>query len=86
MPRPHDIACLRARPMPNFRSAPDEVMPRAETATRAGADFLFLPEFWGGSRTDGPAPAPPKASEAAHPFLRGFAADRRPRWDSDSGP
>ena len=69
MPRPLDIACLQTRPRPDFRSALDEALPLADTAARAGADILFLPEYCGGLRADGAAVAPPSAPEEAHPFL-----------------
>lgn len=80
MPRPLDIACLQTRPMPDFDTALAEVRPMAETAAKAGADILFLPEYCGGLRTDNGAVTPPSAPEAAHPFLEAmqeFAADRK---------
>ena len=80
MPRPLDIACLQTRPMPDFQTALDEALPLAETAVQAGADFLFLPEYCGGLRTEGAAVVPPAAPEADHPVLaalRDFAAARR---------
>ena len=80
MPRPLEIACLQTRPMPDFGSAIEEAMPLAEAAVKAGAEFLFLPEYCGGLASDGAAFAPPAASEAEHPFLqtfRDFAADKR---------
>lgn len=70
MPRPLDIACLQTRPRPDFRSALDEALPLAEAAAKAGADILFLPEYCGGLKTEGPAIAPPSAPEGEHPFLR----------------
>ncbi|KZY32881.1 nitrilase [Roseovarius sp. HI0049] len=80
MPRPLDIACLQTRPRPDFRSALDEALPLADTAARAGADMLFLPEYCGGLASDGAAVAPPSAPEDKHPFLQkmqGFARDRK---------
>lgn len=80
MPRPLDIACLQTRPRPEFRSALDEALPLADTAARAGADILFLPEYCGGLATEGAAVAPPSAPEEKHPFLQemqGFARDRK---------
>ncbi len=70
MPRPLDIACLQTRPRPDFRSALDEALPLAEAAAKAGADILFLPEYCGGLKTEGPAITPPSAPEEEHPFLR----------------
>lgn len=80
MPRPLDIACLQTRPMPDFASAVDEAMPLAMSAVNAGADILFLPEYCGGLKTEGPRVVPPSAPESAHPFLQEmqeFAAKRR---------
>lgn len=80
MPRPLDIACLQTRPQPDFRSALDEALPLADTAARAGADIVFLPEYCGGLKADGAAVAPPSAPEGQHPFLlemQRFARARR---------
>lgn len=80
MPRPLDIACLQTRPRPGFRSALDEALPLADTAARAGADILFLPEYCGGLASEGSALTPPSAPEAEHPVLQemqGFARDRK---------
>lgn len=80
MARPLDIACLQTRPRPDMRAALNEALPLAETAVRAGADILFLPEYCGGMATDGSAMIPPAAPEAQHVFLqemRDFAARRR---------
>ena len=80
MPRPLDIACLQTRPMPDFAQALDEAMPLANSAATAGADILFLPEYCGGLKTDGPRVTPPSAPEDAHPFLQAmqeFAAKRQ---------
>ncbi|WP_324753471.1 carbon-nitrogen hydrolase family protein [Roseovarius sp. Pro17] len=70
MPRPLNIACLQLRPMPTMEAALDELLPLAEKAVAGGAQILFLPEYCGGLRTDGPAVAPPSAAEDDHPFLR----------------
>ena len=72
MARQVHIACLQTRPMAGFDSALEEAMPLAEAAVRAGAQFLFLPEYCGGLASDGPALIPPHAPEDAHPFLRAF--------------
>lgn len=79
MPRTVDVACLQTRLMPDFGSALDEALPLAESAVRAGADILFLPEYCGGLKTDGAAVRPPSAPQAAHPFLlemQRFAAEK----------
>ena len=80
MPRPLDVACLQTRPRPDFRAALDEALLLADTAARAGADILFLPEYCGGLKTEGAAVRPPSGPEDAHPFLQemqSFAASRR---------
>lgn len=80
MARTLDIACLQTRPMPDFQTALDEAVPLADAAVQAGADFLFLPEYCGGLRSEGSALVPPSAPEAQHPFLKAFqdyAADKR---------
>ncbi len=55
-------------------------MPLAESAAKAGADFIFLPEYCGGLASNGAALTPPSAPENQHPVLSAFmkfAADRR---------
>ena len=73
------IACLQTRPMPDFASALDEALGLAGQAVDAGAEFLLLPEYCGGLKSDGAALTPPVAAEGEHPVLRGlrdFAAER----------
>ena len=67
-----NIACLQTRPRPDFQSALDEALSLSEEAVGAGAKFIALPEYCGGLKTEGPAFAPPSATEEAHPVLRGF--------------
>lgn len=74
MPRPLDIACLQLRPMPDMDAALDEALPLARQAVAGGAQMLFLPEYCGGLKSDGPAVAPPSAPEADHPFLAAMRA------------
>ena len=78
MSRPVDLACLQTRPMPDFASALNEVLPLAQEAVETDAQILFLPEYCGGLMTEGAAVVPPAAPEGAHPFLndiRQFARD-----------
>lgn len=66
--------------MPDFASALDEALPLAETAIQAGADFLFLPEYCGGLKSEGSVLVPPSAPEEKHPVLaafRDFAAEKQ---------
>ncbi|MEM7061261.1 MAG: carbon-nitrogen hydrolase family protein [Pseudomonadota bacterium] len=72
------IACLQTRPMPDFASAWDEAFPLARQAVSDGAKMLFLPEYCGGLKSDGPRLVPPSAPVDKHPFLakaRTFAAE-----------
>ena len=64
-----DIACLQLRPQPTIAEALKEALPLAREAVEGGAEMLFLPEYCGGLRSDGPAVAPPSAPDDAHPFL-----------------
>ena len=70
--RQFNIACLQTRPRPDFKSALDEAITLAEEAITAGADFLTLPEYCGGLKTEGSAFAPPFATEENHPVLKGL--------------
>ena len=67
-----NIACLQTRPRPDFQAALDEAIALAEEAVAAGADFLTLPEYCGGLKTEGSAFAPPSATEENHPVLKGL--------------
>ena len=74
--RPLHIACLQARPRPDFQSALDEIIALAEEAVEKGAEFITTPEYCGGLKTEGSAFAPPSAPEESHPVLielRNFA-------------
>ena len=70
--RQFNIACLQTRPRPDFQAALDEAIALAEEAVAAGADFLTLPEYCGGLKTEGSAFAPPSATEENHPVLKGL--------------
>lgn len=79
MTRQSQIACLQTRPMPDFDSALAEALDLADAAASAGAEFLLLPEYCGGLKSDGAVLTPPHAPEAEHPVvngLRDFAAKR----------
>ncbi|MEO1613716.1 MAG: carbon-nitrogen hydrolase family protein [Pseudomonadota bacterium] len=82
MTRQSQIACLQIRPMPDFDTALTEALNLAEAAASAGAEFVLLPEYCGGLKSDGAVLIPPHAPEAEHPVvegLRDFAA-RRGVW------
>ena len=75
-----EIACIQTRPMPDFDSALEEMMPLAEDALGAGAELLATPEYCGGVRSEGHRLAPPAAREDSHPVLaalRDFARANR---------
>lgn len=72
MTHPFEIACLQTRPMPDFDAALNEALPMAKDAVKAGATFLFLPEYCGGLKADGVRLVPPLAPENDHPFLKAF--------------
>ena len=72
MTRPLNVACLQTRPRPDFSSALEEALSLAEIAAGAGAEFLALPEYCGGLKTDGAALVPPAAKEEDHPVLLGL--------------
>ena len=70
--RQFNIACLQTRPRPDFQAALDEAIALAEEAVASGADFLTLPEYCGGLKTEGSVFAPPFATEENHPVLKGL--------------
>ena len=70
--RQFNIACLQTRPRPDFQTALDEAIALAEEAVASGADFITLPEYCGGLKTEGSAFAPPFATEENHPVLKGL--------------
>ncbi len=72
MIHPFKIACLQTRPMPDFDAALSEALDLAGRAVSSGATFLFLPEYCGGLKADGPRLVPPVANEKDHPFLLEF--------------
>ena len=78
--RKFNIACLQTSPKPDFQSALEEAIVLAEESIEAGADFIALPEYCGGLKTEGSAFTPPFATEENHPVLKGlrdFAKKRK---------
>ena len=78
--RHFNIACLQTCPKPDFQSALEEAIVLAEESIEAGADFIALPEYCGGLKTEGSAFTPPFATEENHPVLKGlrdFAKKRK---------
>lgn len=79
MARPLHIACLQSRPLATVEAAISEAVSLAEAACGAGAQFLALPEYCGGLKSEAGLFAPPAFAEAAHPFLaemRALAAQK----------
>ncbi|MDE0110822.1 MAG: carbon-nitrogen hydrolase family protein [Albidovulum sp.] len=75
-----EAGLLQTRPQPDFASAIDEAIALAEQAVEDGAEFLMLPEYCGGLRSEGAMLAPPTATESEHPVLaalREFAHSRK---------
>ena len=72
MARPLKVACLQTSPKPSVNSALEEALPLAKQAVSAGAQFLFLPEYFGGLMSEGSALVPPAFAENEHPFLAAF--------------
>ncbi len=73
------VACLQTRCLPDAESALQHALGLADQAVQQGAQFLLLPEYCGGLRTEGKAFAPPVYTEQSHPVLIGlqqFARDR----------
>ncbi len=65
--------------MPSVKSALDEAVSLAKQAVKAGAQFLSLPEYFGGLISKGAALVSPAYVEKEHPFLatfHGFARDQ----------
>lgn len=74
MERVLNVACLQTRPMPDFDQALGEAIGLAQTAVKNCAEFITLPEYCGGLKTEGGVFAPPFASQSEHPVLLGLQA------------
>ena len=72
MPRLLNIACLQVRPRGEIEAAVDEALRLARAAVDNDAQFLALPEYCGGLRTEGSAIVPPAAPEETHAMLQGL--------------
>ena len=72
MSRLLNIACLQVRPRGEIELAVDEALRLARTAVDNDAQFLALPEYCGGLRTEGSAIVPPAAPEETHAMLQGL--------------
>ena len=72
------IGCVQTPASATFDEAIEVACRLAGEAVDAGAEFVCLPEYCGGLKTDGGALTPPAAPEASHPVtaaLREFARD-----------
>ena len=72
------IGCVQTPASATFDEAIEVAGRLSYEAVDAGAEFVCLPEYCGGLKTDGGALTPPAAPEASHPVLaalREFARD-----------
>ena len=78
MTREVRIGCVQTRPLATFDETIEEARRLAGDAVAAGAEFVCLPEYCGGLKSEGGLFAPPTAPEERHPVLtalRDFAND-----------
>lgn len=73
------LACIQTRPRPDFDAAIKEARGKLEAACDAGAEFVLLPEYCGGLRTEDGAFRPPAAEEDKHPVLQDLCAFAKER-------
>tara|TARA_B100001250_G_C19712660_1_gene749924 strand:- start:81 stop:899 length:819 start_codon:yes stop_codon:yes gene_type:complete len=66
------VACLQTVPKPTIDDALEEAISLANEAEESKVDFIFLPEYCGGLKSDGALYRPPAAKEEHHIFLRKF--------------
>ena len=66
------VACLQTEPKPTIDQAFEEAIELAKKAEASNADFIFLPEYCGGLKSDGALYRPPAAREEDHIFLSKF--------------
>ncbi len=63
------VACLQTTAQPTFAEAWDEIVKYLRQARNEGVEFLFLPEYCGGLKSENGLLAPPAAPETDHPIL-----------------
>jgi len=66
------VACLQTEPKPTIEEALSEAISLAIEAEGHRADFIFLPEYCGGLKSDGALYCPPAEKEENHIFLSEF--------------
>ena len=63
------VACVQARPQPDFDAALSELEPLLRSAIAEGAEFVALPEYCGGLATRNGRITPPSTAQEQHPVL-----------------
>lgn len=64
------VACLQLAPRASFKEAETEFIPFFYSALDKGAEFIFLPEYCGGLKSENALLAPPVETEENHPILQ----------------
>ena len=68
--RQFKIACVQINPQPSFESAIKEAQELMAKAVLEKAEFIFLPEYCGGLKSQSSRFVPPKEIEEKHLFLK----------------
>tara|TARA_B100000965_G_scaffold226622_2_gene189709 strand:- start:987 stop:1823 length:837 start_codon:yes stop_codon:yes gene_type:complete len=69
MEKTFKIACVQTEPKPDFENALKEIFSLADEAVNLGAQFITLPEYCGGLKTENGKLSPPSSSENEHLVL-----------------
>ena len=69
MEKTYKIACVQTEPKPDFENALKEIFSLADEAVNLGAQFITLPEYCGGLKTENGKLSPPSSSENEHLVL-----------------
>ena len=64
------VACLQLSPRASFKEAEAEFLPHFRSALELGTEFIFLPEYCGGLKSEKGLLAPPVETEENHPILQ----------------
>ena len=69
MEKTYKISCVQTEPKPDFENALKEIFSLADEAINLGAQFITLPEYCGGLKTENGKLSPPSSSENEHLVL-----------------
>ena len=69
MVKTYKIACVQTEPKPDFENALKEIFSLADEAINLGAQFITLPEYCGGLKTENGKLSPPSSAENEHLVL-----------------